>query len=313
MAAAVQGACAQLVDFSVGSVIRAITEANASVALWLQWLIAQTLSMTRAATSVGADLDSFMADFGVSRLPAVASIGYVQFYRQFSGYATEIPVGTIVRTADGLSLFAVTADPTNPAYVLATSSYSLPSSVLSVTVPVQAQVAGSSGNVLAAAIQLLSSAIGGVDGVTNPGAFSGGFDAESDTALRVRFQAFLDSRSCATPLAIGYSVASVQQGLRWNLAENVSAAGAATPGNFVLTVDDGSGAPPASLLSTVASAVDLVRPAGTSFVVLAPVAITVGVSLSIAVPPTGFAAASLAVTQAIQGFVASLGFGGCCR
>ena len=257
MSASVQGACTQLVDFSVGSVLRAIMEANASVALWLQWLIAQVLSMTRAATSVGPDLDSFMADYGVSRLPAVAATGYVQFYRMFSGYAALIQVGTVVRTGDGLSLFVVTADPTNPAYVALASAYSLPASSLSVNLPVQAQTPGFAGNVLAGAIQLLSSAIGGIDGVTNALPTAGGFDAETDAALRVRFQAFLDSRSCATPVAVGYAVASVQQGLRWNLQENFSAAGVAAPGNFVLTVDDGSGAPPASLLSSVASAVSL--------------------------------------------------------
>jgi len=310
MAASVQGACAQLIDFSVGSVVRAIMEANASVALWLQWLVAQVLSMTRAVTSVGPDLDSFMADYGVSRLPAVAATGYVQFYRQFSGYATLISVGTIVRTGDGLSLFAVTADPTNIAYVASVSGYTLAASTLSVTVPVQAQDVGSAGNLLAGGIQLLSSGIGGVDGVTNPAALSGGLDAESDAALRVRFQAFLDSRCCATPLAVGYAIASVQTGLRWNLAENVSVAGGVAPGNFVLTVDDGSGAPPIALLSNVARAVDLVRPVGTSFYIVPPAAISVSVTATIAIPPTGLAAASTMVTQAIQAYVAGLGLGG---
>jgi len=285
-------------------------EANASVALWLQWLIAQVLSMTRAATSVGPDLDSFMADYGVSRLPAVTATGYVQFYRLFSGYATQIPVGTIVRTGDGRSLFAVTADPTNIAYSADSSVYVLTASTMAVTVPIQAQVAGSAGNVLAGTIQLLSSAIGGVDGVTNPSALTGGLDPETDPALRVRFQAFLDSRCCATPLAIGYAVASAQQGLRWNLAENVSVAGAVTPGNFVLTVDDGSGAPPEALLITVATAVDLVRPVGTSFNVIAPTSIMVNVALGVTISSSDLAAASVTVTRAIQAFVAGLGLGG---
>lgn len=310
MAASVQGSCTQLLDFSVGSVLRAIMEANASVALWLQWLVAQVLSMTRASTSVGADLDSFMADYGVTRLPAVAASGYVQFYRQFTGYATQIPVGTIVRTGDGTLLFAVTADPTNPAYVASASAFTLAASALSVTVPVQAQVAGAAGNVLAGAIQLLSSAIGGVDGVTNPSALTGGLDAETDTALRTRFQAFLDSRSRATPVAVGYAVASVQTGLRWNLAENISASGGAMPGNFVLTVDDGSGAPPAALLSLVATAVDLVRPVGTSFAVLAPTPIIVDVSMTISVSSVTLASAAAAISQAIQSYIAGLGLGG---
>ena len=42
-AAAVQGAAAQLLDLSVGSALRAVLEASASVSLWLQWLIVLVL------------------------------------------------------------------------------------------------------------------------------------------------------------------------------------------------------------------------------------------------------------------------------
>ena len=73
-AAAVQGAAVQLVDLTVGSTLRAILEANASMALWLQWLIVQVLQTTRAATSLGSDLDSWMADFAFARLPANAAV-----------------------------------------------------------------------------------------------------------------------------------------------------------------------------------------------------------------------------------------------
>lgn len=53
MAAAVQSASAQLLDLTVGSTLRAVLEANASVALWMQWLILLVLQTTRAATSTG--------------------------------------------------------------------------------------------------------------------------------------------------------------------------------------------------------------------------------------------------------------------
>ena len=39
MAAGVQGSASALIDLTTGSVLRAILEANASLALWLQWLI----------------------------------------------------------------------------------------------------------------------------------------------------------------------------------------------------------------------------------------------------------------------------------
>ena len=47
MAAAVQASAASLLNLTVGSTLRAILEANASVVLWLQWLILQVLSLTR--------------------------------------------------------------------------------------------------------------------------------------------------------------------------------------------------------------------------------------------------------------------------
>ena len=116
MAAAVQGASNQLLDLTVGSTLRAVLEANASVALWMQWLILQVLRMTRAATSSGADLDSWMADFSLMRLPAVAATGLVTFSRFSPTMAALVPVGALVRTADGTQTFRVTEDTANVAW-----------------------------------------------------------------------------------------------------------------------------------------------------------------------------------------------------
>src|ERR1700693_2933191 len=99
MSAALQSSATTLIDVSVGSVVRAIFEANASVVLWLQWLILQVLQTTRASTSIGADLDSWMLDFGLSRLPAAAATGIVTFSRFATDWAAMIPVGSTVKTA----------------------------------------------------------------------------------------------------------------------------------------------------------------------------------------------------------------------
>src|SRR5471030_63915 len=95
MGAALQSSATNLIDVSVGSVVRAIFEANASVVLWLQWLILQVLQTTRAATSTGIDLDSWMSDFGLARLPAISSSGIVTFSRFASNLPATIPVATI--------------------------------------------------------------------------------------------------------------------------------------------------------------------------------------------------------------------------
>ena len=92
-----------------------------------------------------------------------------------------------------------------------------------------------------------------------------GLNAEFDDAFRARFRDFIQSRSRATPLAVGNAIGTVQQGLQYAIAENVDAAGSARTGNFVVTVDDGSGAPSSSLLQLVTTAVEAVRPLGSTF------------------------------------------------
>ena len=98
-AAAVQGSAKQLIDLTVGSTLRALLEASASVGLWMQWLILQVMQMTRAATSTGADLDSWVADFGVTRLPAVATTGSVTFSRFTPTNSALVPLGSRARNA----------------------------------------------------------------------------------------------------------------------------------------------------------------------------------------------------------------------
>jgi uncharacterized phage protein gp47/JayE len=309
-AAAVQGASNQLLDLTVGSTLRAVLEANASVALWMQWLILQVLRMTRAATSNGADLDSWMADFSLTRLPAAAATGLVTFSRFSPAMSAVVPVGALVRTADGTQTFQVVEDTANAAWTPGSNGYSLASGVASVDVCVMAQTAGGTGNVLARTVSLLASAIPGIDAVTNADAFQNGVDAEADAAFLARFRNFIASRSRATPLAVGYAVGSIQQGLSYTIQENRDASGVERMGWFVVTIDDGSGSPSSMLLSIVQAAVDAVRPIGSSFVVRSPLVITANVSMTITVSD-GSAKAQIAssVGNAIEAYVTRLSIG----
>ncbi|HVB68285.1 MAG TPA: baseplate J/gp47 family protein [Acetobacteraceae bacterium] len=310
MAAAVQAAAAQLLDLTVGSAMRAVLEANASVALWMQWMILQVLQTTRAATSAGPDLDSWMADMSLTRLPAVAAIGMVTFSRITPTATALIPAGALVRTADGSQTFGVTVDPTNPAWSAGSNGYVVAAGLASLTVAVAAQTSGSAGNVQAGSITLLASAIPGIDAVTNPAPMQNGLDAESDAALRVRFQNFVQSRSRATPLAVGYAVSSIQQGLSYVLQENVDPSGTARMGSFVITLDDGSGYPPASLLATATTAVEAVRPVGSTFTVQPPTVVVANVSMTLTVPgATNKPPVVAVVAQAIQTYINTLPIG----
>jgi phage-related baseplate assembly protein len=309
-AAAVQGAATQLLDLTVGSTLRAVLEANASLALWLQWLILQVLQMTRAATSTGPDLDTWMADFSVTRLPAVAAAGTVTFSRFAPVSSALIPIGTDVRTGDGTQTFTVYADPTNAAYTAAQNGYLIAAGIGSLDVPAVAVTAGSAGNVQAGAVSLIVAALPGADTVVNAAPFQGGLDAESDAALRARFQNFLASLSRATTTAVGYAITSIQQGMQYTIQENLVPGGAARMGSFIITVDDGTGDPPPDLLTTVATAVEAVRPVGSSYAVQAVTVTTATISLTVAVAP-GAVHATVAplVSAAVAGYVDLLPIG----
>jgi len=304
-AAAVQGAARQLLDLTVGSTLRAVLEANAALALWMQWLILQVLATTRAATSNGADLDSWTADFSLSRLPASVASGQVTFSRFTPTQAALIQPNVAVRSSDGSQSFIVASDTANPAWSPVLSGYTLGAGVAAITVPVVAVTPGSTGNLQPGGISLLASAVPGVDAVTNATPLSGGLDAESDTALRTRFSSFLASRARATPLAIGQAVLSVRQGLSYTLQENMAPDGSSRVGSFVVTVDDGSGSPSSVLLASIAGAIEQMRPIGSLYAVHAPTLLTANVSLSITaatgpVHATIAAAVILAITSAIN-------------
>lgn len=309
-ATAVQSEATSLTDFSVGSLPRAFAQAFAAVVMWLQGLILQLLTTTRAATSEDGDLDTWMADFSVTRLAAVAASGPVTFARYTAGAQASVLVGSLVQTADGTQQYQVIADTTQPAYDAASSSYILAIGTTAITATIQALTAGAAGNATAGAINTLGQSISGVDTVVNAAAFDNGKDAEGDIALRSRFTAYIASLSKATKAAIGYAITSLQQGLTYALTEWFDYAGNAKPGYFYVVVDDGSGAPPSALLNSVASAVDDVRAFGVQFNVYGPTTLTANIALSIGIG-TGYDAATVraAVTASISTYISSLGLG----
>lgn len=280
-AAAVQGSARQLIDLTVGSTLRAILEANAALALWMQWLIVQVLTSTRASTSIGLDLDTWMADFSFARLPSSPSSGQALFSRFTPTQSALVPAGATVRTTDGSQSFTVAADPSNAGWDATRASYVIGIGIAGALLPIIASTPGTIGNVQAASITLLATAIAGIDTVSNPAPLAGGLDAESDAAFRQRFTSFLASRARATPLAIGHAILSVRQGISYTLQENLAPDGSLRLGNFIVTVDDGSGAPPPALLNQVATAIEAMRPVGSIYTVQAPTVVIANVSLAI--------------------------------
>jgi uncharacterized phage protein gp47/JayE len=282
-ATAIQAKATALVDFTTGSILLAVSQSNAAVVLWLQSLVLQVLALTRAATSNGADLDSWVGDYGLVRLGSTAAAGNVTFSRFTPTTSALVPIGTRVQTSDFTQTFAVVLDTTNAAYSASQGGYIIPATVSSVTVPVAALAASSGSNVQANTVSLILDAMIGVDTVNNSAAFTGGTDGESDGALRTRFVAYLASLARGTVAAIGYAISNVQLGIAYSILVNVNHALVSAPGNLTIIVDDGTGSPPAELLTNVYLAVDLYRAAGITFSVFAPNIISVNFSAIVTV------------------------------
>jgi phage-related baseplate assembly protein len=285
--AAVQSASSSIISAAVGSVTLALAQSVAGVALWLQAYIIQVLTLTRAATSNGSDLDTFMADFGLTRIAAQ----YATQTATFSSYSYTqqrlIPLGSLISTGPGGTQFSVTLNVGNSAWNSGLNAYVIAGGTQSVTVPIQAVVPGTAGNVLSNTVTSFVQPITGVDTVTNtaPGVQTG-YNAELDAALRLRFVAYLSQLSKATKSAIGFAITSLQNGMSYSLVENQLYGGGTQYGYFYAVIDDGSGAPSAGLISAAYAAIDAVRPLTSTFNVYAPNIVTAAVSCTLVTNPT---------------------------
>lgn len=323
IAAAVQSRASGLVDFTVGAIVRAVSEATAGVVLWLQALILHVLSMTRLSTSEGADADSWVADFGgpfgdgvvasFARLPAAAAVGEVTFLRLSTSGQAVVPVGSQVQTADGTQSFVVDTDITNAAYDPGLTGYVLAPGEATVEVPVYAVTSGALGNVLAGTVTVITSPIPGVDKVSNDEDFVGGANAEGDASMRVRFRGYIQSLREATVAAILFHAMSVQAGLSLIMVENKTLAGQTKRGFVYLVVDDGTGTPPQSLIDAVSENVEAHRAAGVEFAVYAATAKIVNVAMTLTYLPGSSVAqqnaALAAAIAAVRAYLNSLPVG----
>lgn len=294
--AGIQGRASALVDFSVGSPLRAIVEGFAGLYLWFQALVLQLLTAIRLSTSSGVDVDTFTADFmptiGISngvvspRLGAQAASGQVTYSRLTAGPSScFIPVGATVQSSDGTQNFTVTADPTNAAFSAVLNGYTLPSSVSSLNVPVVDNVPGSAGNVAIGGISVMTSPVTGIDNVVNGAAFTNGSNQESDAALKLRFQAFILGLSRGDIFGLASSIDGTGITVQYTLTQNFNFDGTFHPGYFFVIADDGSGSPSPAFLATITAAVAAVQPLGIMFGVFSPTIIAATPSMILTTAP----------------------------
>lgn len=248
-----------------------------------EWVLAQSFPQT----AEGEQLDLHGAMRGVQRLPAMKSRGCLRFsVNSAVSSDLEIPEGSVCMTAAGVRFET-------------TEAASLPAGELSVEVPARAAEAGYAGNVAAGAVYLMSPYPVGITGCTNPEAFSGGTDEESDEAFRVRIlESFRRLPNGAN--AAYYESTALEQ-------EGVAAAKAVGRARGIGTVDvyitGNAGIPEAELLTAVQEQLQAKREIAVDVRTLAPDTQTVNVCAEICVKSGfDFLTVSAAVETAIRGF-----------
>lgn len=304
----VAAATNRVTNFTSGSVVGAILNSVAAQLLFNQQQAQFAVAVSRAATSSGSDLTSFVADWGLSpaRSPAVAaqSAGTQVTFGRFavSSSTISLPVGTVIQNQSLTSpiQYRVIADASQPTFNSGQNAYVLAPGASTLTATVQALVAGSAGNLLVASggLKVIVSTGSGVDYVAQSTDIANGSDQESDPALRVRFRNYILGLSNATAGSIGAAIASVQAGLTYVINDQKYIDGSPLPSYFTVVADDGSGAIIAGTLTAITTAIANVRAAGISYSVIAPANIAVTIAVTGTAIQPGFTPS--AVRSALQ-------------
>lgn len=186
-----------LSDISDGSVLKHILAAAARQDDEQYYQMSLLKKLFSLDDATGDDLDARAAEIQpgtVTRTAASKSSGNVRFSRTGTAGTVTIPVGTQVKTTDGITVETtvagqITAGNTDSGLIAAV-----------------AVLAGASGNVASGTLIKFVSKPSGVDSVTNPTAFQNGADKESDDAFRNRIKTYVSSLSRCTLEALENAV-----------------------------------------------------------------------------------------------------------
>ena len=236
-----------------------------SLLMQADWVLDQSFPQT----AQGTYLDYHAETRGITRGAAEKAAGVIRFAAADKVTAAcPIEKGTVCMTAEGVR-FETTED----AAIAVGSQW--------VDVPAQAAEAGAGGNVIAGTVTPLSAMPVGVVQCTNPAAFSGGCDAESDEALRGRVLASYQR------LPNGANAAYYEQeAMRYPGVAAAKAVGRARGiGTVNVVIATHAGVPDAALLAAVETDLQKKREIAVGVKVLAPAVETVAVTAALKVAP----------------------------
>jgi hypothetical protein len=275
----------------------------------------------RLATSFGADVDTFVNQFGVYRDAASIATESVSFAPNSSSSTPQvIPVGALCQDPAGLQ-FQVLADGTQSAYQSGVG-YVIPAgSSAAITLTLGCSTAGTIGNIQAGTALTASSGLGQLtfpSGTITVGTdFDNGTDGETDAALKARFATYFASGRWGTKLAIVAAIESAQTLLTFQIGECLNTSNATQYGYFTVfvnTLGQSAGAS-STTLAAVTAAIAPIKACGIQYVVASPSITTVPCAATLildeayiaANPGTTGSTISAAATSAYDAYVNSIG------
>lgn len=156
----------------IGIRLRILAGEIYSLACAVEWLKTQTF----AQTAQGGQLDLRAQERGITRKAPTAAVGALTFARSAPLWCNAvIPTGTVCSTAGD-----------SPARYVTTQDATLLQGQLSVSAPARAEQPGKAGNTQPGTVTVMVTPPAAAESVTNPAAFCGGEDSESDSELRGR-------------------------------------------------------------------------------------------------------------------------------
>ena len=248
-----------------------------------EWVLKQSFPQT----AEGVSLEHHGEMRGISRLVAAKAVGTMRFFvRDVLTEAVTVAAGTVCMTADERRFQTMETAVLQPGELYAEAA-------------AEAMESGSSGNAAAGAVCILTACPVSVTGCTNPDAFTGGSDEESDEALRIRI---LESyrRLPNGANAAWYETTAMSHA-------GVAAAKAVGRARGIGTVDvciaSEAGIPTEELLAEVEADLQARREIAVDVQVTVPTVQTVNVSVKLAVRDGAeFAQVKTAAEQAVIGY-----------
>lgn len=302
-------------SFQSGSATLATFKTTGTQMQVLMLKIKQVLLYARLTTATGRDVDTFVEQFGFTRLGAQKATGLATFGLNFvKAEETLILPGTVVQTEGGTAQFVVIKDTSLSAWSESKQAYVITAGSLSIDARIEAVNAGLSSNVLAEQLNTFVTTGAGPDTVINRSIIDNGADQESDDDTKSHFIDWINSRELGTPRAIRAAVRGIKVGVTVTIIENKDQAGNTIRGFVLVVVDDGTGNPSDDFINKAIVAVDEVRPASIEIRVIKPVKDLTDIGVTIVPTPdidTPIKQGDLeaAVRQAIIDFVDSTDVG----